>query len=852
MGEEKPQDGLAEDIRALREELRSLRAEVQALKSGKAPLEEPALAKADPPAPAPAAAPAAPAKPVTDYIPFYNALFGTQRIELKRPIKTGPLAKAAPGGPPAPKASPSSPSSSWSFDEQFVGEKLLQYAGMVVLALGVLFFLIWRAAHTGPAERVFMASAAGAVLLALGWRARGDERYKEFAQTLTAGGWTVLYLTAYAASHFEPTRIIESSAAGLGVLGIVALGMIGQALDSGSRPFRLYAFGLSYFVFFFCREEVTSFDLYLVLHMACVLVAAETGEADVLWVSLAGYHASYVPLFVDFLRLPQSHTLSEFVRLVAWQGAAYLAVGALPFVPRARERLTRPGQETLFDGALSLNALAFIFFAGVLGRAYFGHVSLQRAALLSLFFAIPGLLYLRVLPRKSTAAGLCAVLTLGTLAASVFSMPSPMWKMVAWGAISCAGVWLGLFFDAPVWRATGVTMSLLTFLFYAQVAAGGEDARRSASAAMFVFSGLSYLFARFYRVWLADAEEWEKPAGEAWLYGGTAALILALWGVLDAAPFLCALVALCLLGEVLAVRLPRLHLWVQASVLELLVGLYSLFVDYGVNASTVGLSPRLLVTAVMAAGWAYLYIEDPMDEALSSKWKAWSRADQRVAITWVALMALSFAVYKEFDGFLRLPIWAFAAAGLYALGRTAGVTHFKQQSLVLALGTAVEAVATYLTAPSAIAAPRGAAESGFFWLSCAALLSMVLVAKERRWGEPTGLDQQMAQLLSIVSLVLMASFCAKELDAMKLTMAWTALGTGYLLVGMMAGWRELRLPALCLLGICVGKALLLDTSRLPLPYRVASFIGLGVVLLFGSSLYVRMEHEENAASARDD
>lgn len=832
-------DGLREDIRALREELRSLRREVEALKEAK------------PQAPAePAKAPAPPAQ-ARRSIPVLSglsdALFGSKKIELpaKKALKSGPLAKSRP-------AAAQVPPSGWTLDERFVGEKLLQYAGMVVLALGVLFFLIWRATHTGPAERVFMAAAAGAALLALGWRARGDERYKEFAQTLTAGGWTVLYLTGYAASHFEPTRVIADPVLGLGVLGVVALGMVGHALSSGSRAFRLYAFGLSYFVFFFCREEVTSFDLYLLLHLASVLVAAETGEADVLWVSLAGYHASYLPVFFEFLRDPRARSLAEFVRVVAWQGAAYAAVAVLPFVRKARANLTRPGQETLFDGALSLNALAFAFFAGVLAKEFFGTVSLQRAALLSLCFAVPSLAYLRVLPRRSTAAGLSAVMALGLLAVSVSSMPSPMWKLVAWGAISCAGVWVGLFFDAPVWRAAGVTMAVLTFLFYGQVASGGEAARRSASAAMFVFSGLSYLFARFYRVWLDDAEEWEKPAGEAWLYGGTAALLLALWGVLDAAPFLCALVALGLLGELLAVRIPRLHFWVQASALELGVGLYSLFVDYGTNASTVGVSPRLLTAAVMAAGWGYLLLEEPMDPALAAKWKPWSLEEQRRALTWMALMALSFAVYKEFDGFLRLPIWAMGASLLYLLGRLFQKTHLKQQALALALGTAVEAYATYLTTPAVMTAPRTVGEAGFYWLSCLALLSMVLVAKERRWGESTGLDAQMAQLLSVVSLTLMAAFCAKELDAMKLTMAWTALGTAFLAVGMVAGWRELRVPALCLLGVCVGKALLLDTSRLPLPWRVASFVALGVVLLGGSSLYVRMENEENPAPARDD
>ena len=820
-----------ESLRALRDELRSLRAEVDSLKAVKGPSPE-------------APKPAEPAR--RDFFSRITSAFTSTPAVKSTKLASGRilLKSAKKPGPPEGAAVPAEPAKSapsWNFDEKFVGEKVLQYAGMVVLALGVVFFLVWRATHTGPAERVFMASALGAVLVFLGLRLRGDERYREFAQTLIGGGWTVLYVTAYAAYHFPPTKILDSAPLGLGVLGLVALGMVGHALSTGSRAFRLYAFGLTYFVFFFCREEVTTFDLFLLLHVACAVVAAETGEADVLLVSLVGFHASYLPQYLDFMKDARGHAFAEFVRIVGWQAGAYLAVAALPFVPKARSRLLAPEQEKLFDAALSWNAVAFAAFAGTLGRAYFGTVSLSRAAVLSLFFALPGAGYLKVMPKNSTGAGLCGVLALGLLAAAAFSMPDPMWKLVAWAVISCSWVWLGLFLDAPVWRAAGLAMATLTFLFYARTASLGAAQKSSASMAMFVFSALSYLYSRFYRVWLSDAEEWEKPAGEYWLYVGTTALILGLWGVLDAAPFVCALMALAVAGEYLAARIPRLHFWVQASALELGVGLYSMLVDYGANAPVAGSSARLLVTGVLIAGWAYLYFDGPVDEALASKWKPWSRADQRQALTWVALAAVSFAVYKEFDGRMRLPVWALGCAFLYLAGKMSGATHFKQQGLVLALGTAGEAAVSYMTTPTALLGGVTTTQTAVYWLSCLSLLGATAIAKERQWGEPTELDGQSAGMLALLSLALMAAYCGKELDRVQLTMAWTALGVGYLLGGIVLGWRELRVPALVLLGACVFKALLFDSSQLPLPYRVASFVALGVVLLVGSSLYVRMD-----------
>lgn len=817
-----------DSIRALRWELRALRGEVEALKKAQDP--------------APQSAPKPDAQVFGGALPTVRSLLGSTA-----PIKpaTGPL--ALPRGP----AAAAKMASAWRFDEKFVGERLMQYAGMVVLAIGVVFFLVWRATHTGPAERVFMAASLGAGLLGLGLKARARERFGELAQTLIGGGWTVLFVTGYAAYHFPPTRILDAPWAGLAVLCLVAAGMVGHALAAGSRAFRVYAFGLTYFVFAFCREEVTTFDLFLLLHAACVLIASKTGEADVLLVSLAGFHLSYLPVYLGFMRHAGSESQAEFLRVAGWQAGAYLAVSAVALWPKARARLLAADQQPLLDAALVFNALALAAFGGTLLRAHFGGFPLRHAAVLSAFFAVPGLAYARLLPGRSNGAGLYGILALGMLAGGIFEMPDPLWKLVAWSGVSCLWVWVGLLFNAPVWRVSGLTMALLTFLFYVDIASHGAAQRRSASVAMLVFSGLSYLYARFYRLWLSGAEEWEKPAGEFWLYAGTAGLILALWGLLEAAPFLCALVALTVAGEVLAVRLPRLHLWVQASALGVGLGAYSLFVDYGANASVAGVSARLLVTGVMAAGWAYLYFADPMEDALASGWSVWSRAGQRRLLTWVALAAVSFTIYKEFGGRVRLPIWAFASAFLYLAGRLSADATFKRQAIILALGVGAEAAFSYLTVPSVMLGGATLRQTVFYWSSCLALLGTVAVAKARRWGSADGFDAQGAAMLSLLSLILMASYCAKELDAVQLTMAWTALGMAYLLGGLAAGWRELRVPALWLLAVCVGKALLFDTSQLPLPYRVASFVGLGVVLLGASSLYVRMDHAQQPASADD-
>jgi uncharacterized membrane protein len=832
---------LAERLRALSIEVVSLRDEVERLKGGRSPLPSaPAFFPAADPlsssAPtSPVAAPTSPApSPSTPPAP-------APRPPWLLP-KPGERSKPAERQKPwlVPK-SPARAKPAWTLDEKFIGEKLTQYAGMVVLALGIVFFLIWTAAHAGPEVRVAIAAAAGAALILLGSQAAKRPPYDGLSGTLIGGGWTVLYLTIYAAYHFDATKIIDSATLELGLLLAAAGGLTAHALSRRSRPLRLYAVGLTYFVMLVCGRDVPAFELFLILFAAAAAVAVETGEADVLIASLLGYYANYASVYVQTINIPPAQrTLDNFAAPFAWLAIPYALVAVLPLIPYARRRVFETDEgRALGDAALSLNAVLFAVTAGSMGRIYFGVPQLARAAGLSLLFAVPSLLHARALSRRSTAAGLSGVLALGLLAAAVFEMPDPMWKLLAWIVISCAWVWVGLLFDQPVWRAAGLVSSVLTFGFYIHVAAEGPESRRAASMALFLFAGLSYFFSRFHRLWLESPEEWEKPATELWLHAGSLALLVGLWGVLDAAPFLCVLVALALAAEHVAVRLGRAHLWAQASLLQCGACVYSLFVDYGADAPVAGLTPRLWTTAVLAAGSAYAYFDGPADEELTSRWTHWSRAQARRGLSWLAVLAVSFAAYREFDGRLRLPIWALGCLGLLALGRVRRDEDFRRQGGILAVVAGVEAFATYLLAPPQLLSPLSAWSMAFYWGSCAALLAGLFVVKSRRWGAPTELDDQAARALGFLPIVLGACYLAKELDRVQLTMAWTGLGLAALIGGLAFDWRELRYPGLGLLGVCVVKALIMDTAGLPLPYRVASFVGLGVVLLLASSLYAK-------------
>jgi hypothetical protein len=818
---------LLAQIQALGMEVHSLRDEVERLKRGDA-AEREALQ---------AGAPASWNEPVRATPPVAPA--------------PEPLPKKAPALAPKFPRAPAKPA--WKFDEKFVGEKLLQYAGIVILTLGIVFFLIWTAAHAGPEVRVLLAAGAGAALIAAGLKAAKHPPYGQMTGALVGGGWTILYVTAYAAGHWDATKILSDPATSVGALLATAAGMIGHAVARRSRPLRIYAVSLTYFVMMFCGQDVPSFDLFLILFAASAVVAVGAAEADVLIASLLGYYLNYSSVYIRVIgTAPRDRTFANFLSPALWLTIPYLIVAALPLVPKAR-RLFGEAQAKIADAALCLNSVLFALVAGSMGRVYFGVPSLKRAAVMALLFAVPSLLYRRVLSRRTAAAGLDAVIALGLLAAAVFAMPDPMWKLLAWISVSCAWVWIGMVFEEPVWRGAGLAMSLLTFGFYWNVASLGAESRRGASMALFVFTAASYMFSRFQRLWLETPEPWEEPASTLWLHAGSFALVLGLWGVLDAAPFLCALCALAVAAEFAAQKLRRADFWKQAVVVEFGLGVYSFFVDYGANAPVAGITPRLWTIAVVLATYAYLYFEDVVDDELAANWKGRPKAELRAALTWMASFVAAFAIYKEFDGRARLPVWALWSLALYWAGRVRRETHFKHQSVVLAAAAAVEAGVTYLMYPSALLSPLDSYKAVFFWGAVAALIGGLFLSKDKRWGEPSPLDVDAAQVFGLLPLVLGACYFGKELDSVKLTLAWTGLGMAFLVGGLALDWRELRRPALGLLALCVAKALFSDTANMPLPYRVASFVALGGVLLVGSSLYVRFgSNDEKVPPSRLD
>lgn len=81
-----------------------------------------------------------------------------------------------------------------------------------------------------------------------------------------------------------------------------------------------------------------------------------------------------------------------------------------------------------------------------------------------------------------------------------------------------------------------------------------------------------------------------------------------------------------------------------------------------------------------------------------------------------------------------------------------------------------------------------------------------------------------------------------------LSISWALCAAAALAIGIAARLPLLRVLALCLFGLTLGKLVLIDLAALPLPYRVLSFLVLGLLLMGGGFLYHRFAAR---ISARD-
>jgi len=135
--------------------------------------------------------------------------------------------------PTQPIESPTpAPSTDW---ESTLGTNWLNRIGVVLLVIGITLFLGYAMAFLGPAGKIAIGITIGAALLAAGYWYEHKGGFRPFSLAMLAGGFAILYATAYAAHAVEASRVFENIYLGIALQTAIALVAVWQAVQFDSE-----------------------------------------------------------------------------------------------------------------------------------------------------------------------------------------------------------------------------------------------------------------------------------------------------------------------------------------------------------------------------------------------------------------------------------------------------------------------------------------------------------------------------------------------------------------------------------------------------------------------------------------
>lgn len=157
--------------------------------------------------------------------------------------------------------------------EEVLGTNWLGKLGIAILVLGVAFFLAWQMVELGPTGKVVVGWTTGLALLGAGiWFERSDT-YRVLARAGVAGGWAVLFFTAYAMYHVPATRVLSSPLQCLGLMLVVATPMVAHTLRYRSQVTSGLAFLLAFSTIAINRADVWGLTAAAILAAGLSVVA---------------------------------------------------------------------------------------------------------------------------------------------------------------------------------------------------------------------------------------------------------------------------------------------------------------------------------------------------------------------------------------------------------------------------------------------------------------------------------------------------------------------------------------------------------------------------------------------------
>ena len=174
--------------------------------------------------------------------------------------------------------------------EEALGTNWLNKLGIVILVLGVAFFLAYQLKTLGPAGKVLVGYVCSAALLGAGLWFDRNERYRILARAGIGGGWALLFFTTYAMYHVQAAHVLSSQALDLVLMLVVAAAMVWHTLRYRSQVVTGLAFLLGYLTVTISHVNVYSLSAGAVLALGLVVIV---GRMQWFELEIFGILASY-------------------------------------------------------------------------------------------------------------------------------------------------------------------------------------------------------------------------------------------------------------------------------------------------------------------------------------------------------------------------------------------------------------------------------------------------------------------------------------------------------------------------------------------------------------------------------
>jgi len=561
--------------------------------------------------------------------------------------------------------------------EEMLGTNWLNKLGIVILVLGIAFFLAYQLKTLGPAGKVLVGMVTSGALVGAGIWFDRKEGYRLLGRSGIGGGWALLFFTTYAMYHVPAAQVLSSQAADLVLMLIVTAAMVAHTLRYRSQVATGLSFLLAFLTVTISHTNVYSLSAGVLLAAALVVIV---GRMQWFELEVFGILASYLNhyLWLRPIIEPMHGKRHPFPEFAA--SAGILVLYWLIF--RASYLLRRPRdehQEHISTAAALLNTgllLALLKYQSV-------HPEWAFWALLAIGSIETLLGQLPITRRRTSAVIVLSTLGVVLLIAAFPFRYSGARLSVLWLVEAEALLLIGVWTKQVVFRRLGMLASELVAGQMISVDAAriygrrmdGADLRADFALATVFLVAAAVFYANAYWVARRWAElftrEFDRRVMKDLSYAGAGMLLIAAW---IAFPGAWTAVAWCTLGLGLMLAghrcsLPPLRY--QAYILGLVSVIRVLAINLHATNTYHGLTLRLLTVPLVSlllyltSGWAGN--RSPKQTAgeprVSSR--AWT-ADY----TWAASSLLALLAWYELQPVSVADAWMVGGLVLFELGLT--------------------------------------------------------------------------------------------------------------------------------------------------------------------------------------